>query len=426
MTTLRTAIGQLPRFPNIGSLNLSQVAAFLAMTAPISVRDLVARVERLPPSLTLTQPVVTGAALGGTVTLSIDRDGGYTFSGAMRATGFPSFSYSVMASIVSDAGVPVVSQHAGHVYGSDTPGNRQDTWTQTGTDPELAKLLRNTWPLTSHGTLSVTYSEELAGTLGAAVDVVKVVTEFVVAAATLGSSVACCLLIGSELHNIGITLPGLGGIVGLSIVAGAVFIYGPFAVVPATIAGVAAGAIVDSMVKIRPLGTGDAAPHGDETGFARAVFGDSLDFDRIRLTNLSGLGGRAFTAPAIDGTILINIGNAYDAPTAALDPPSGYRARGQILIHELTHAWQLQHASLADGYIPGLMCDGIYNQTVIGRASYRYGPPGPAWSTFSLEAQAAIVDQWFAGNTTQQPGDPKDPAGPYYGYIRNNILPGNP
>ena len=296
------------------------------MTAPISVRDLVARVERLPPSLTLTQPVVTGAALGGTVTLSIDRDGGYTFSGAMRATGFPSFSYSVMASIVSDAGVPVVSQHAGHVYGSDTPGNRQDTWTQTGTDPELAKLLRNTWPLTSHGTLSVTYSEELAGTLGAAVDVVKVVTEFVVAAATLGSSVACCLLIGSELHNIGITLPGLGGIVGLSIVAGAVFIYGPFAVVPATIAGVAAGAIVDSMVKIRPLGTGDAAPHGDETGFARTVFGDSLDFDRIRLTNLSGLGGRAFTAPAVDGTILINIGNAYDAdrrtgPTQRLPRP---------------------------------------------------------------------------------------------------------
>jgi len=160
------------------------------------------------------------------------------------------------------------------------------------------------------------------------------------------------------------------------------------------------------MVKIRSLDTGDTAPHGDETGFARAVFGDSLDFNRIRVTNLSGLSTRAFTTPTIDGTILLNIGNAYDSPTTALDPPHGYAAEGQILIHELTHAWQIQHASLADGYIPGLLCQGIYNQAVTGRAAYQYGPPGPAWSTFNLEAQAAIVDQWFAGNTTKQPAPP--------------------
>jgi len=180
------------------------------------------------------------------------------------------------------------------------------------------------------------------------------------------------------------------------------------------------------MVKIRSLDTGDTAPHGDETGFARAVFGDSLDFNRIRVTNLSGLSTRAFTTPTIDGTVLLNIGNAYDSPTTALDPPHGYAAEGQILIHELTHAWQIQHASLADGYIPGLLCQGIYNQAVTGRAAYQYGPPGPAWSTFNLEAQAAIVDQWFAGNTTKQPAPPMDTAGPYYGYMRNNIQAGNP
>ena len=249
---------------------------------------------------------------------------------------------------------------------------------------------------------------------------------FVFAAATVGSSVACCLLIGSEMHDVGITLPGLGGVVGLGIVAGAVYIYGPFAVVPAIIAGTAAGAVVDSLIKIRPLDTGDTAAHGDETGFARAVFGDSLDFNRIRIANLSGLGTRAFTTPTVDGTILLNIGNAYDSPTTAVDPPHGYAAEGQILIHELTHAWHLHHASLADGYIPGLMCQGIYNQIVVGRDAYKYGPPGPAWSSFNLEAQVAIVDQWFAGNTPAQPGGPMNTAGPYYGYIRDNILAGNP
>ena len=424
MSTLRAAIRELPRFPNIGSLNVAEVATFMDMYPPVSIRDLLGRVDRLPASLTLGQDVVTGAALGGSVTLTIDRQGGYTFTGSMRATGFPSFAYTVMATLRSNAGVAVATRHSGHVYGTDTPGNREDTWTETGSDPNVAKLLRNTWPRFSDGTLTISYSEELAGTLGTAVDVLKGLAEFVVAAATLGSSVACCLLIGSELHDAGITLPGLGGVVGLGIVAGTVYIYGPFSVVPAIVAGAAAGAVVDSMIKIRRLDTG-AGPHGDETGFARQVFGDSLDFDRIRVTNLSGLGGRAFTAPAADGTILVNIGNAYDDPTHAVYPGPSYPVGGQILIHELTHAWQIQHASLADGYIPGLLCEGIYNQAALGKAAYQYGAAGPPWSSFNLESQGAIVDQWFAG-TGRQVGKAMDTNSAYYQYIRNNILASNP
>lgn len=424
MTTLRAAIRELPRFSAAGSLNVAEVAAFMNMHPPVSIRDLLHRIDHLPASVTVAQDVVTGAALGGSVTLTIDRHGSYSFAGSMRATGFPSFTYTVMATLRADAGITAATRHTGHVYGSDTPGNREDTWTETGTDLYVAKVLRNAWPAISSGTLAVSYSEELAGTLGTAVDVVKDIGEFVVAAATVGSSLACCLLIGSELNDVGIMLPGLGGIVGLGIVAGTVYIYGPFSVVPAIVAGAAVGAIVDSMVKIRPLDTGASAPHGDETGFARAVFGDSLDYHRIRLTNLSGLGGRAFTAPTVDGTILVNIGNdAYDAPTSAFD--DAYRKKGQKLIHELTHAWQIQHSSLADGYIPGLMCQGLYNQTVLGKAAYQYGPAGPAWSSFNLESQGAIVDQWFAG-TGRQEGKAMDTNGTYYGYIRNNILAGNP
>jgi len=153
------------------------------------------------------------------------------------------------------------------------------------------------------------------------------------------------------------------------------------------------------------------------------VFGDSVDFDRVRVTNLSGLQTRAFTTPTVDGTILVNIGNAYESPTTAVYP--AYPVPGQVLIHELTHAWQIEHARADDGFVPGLMCSGIYNQAVVGRKAYTPGPPGQPWHCFNLEAQGAIVDKWFAGITspTRTPMDPRDP---YYGYLTGNILAGNP
>src|SRR5208337_103806 len=205
---------------------------------------------------------------------------------------------------------------------------------------------------------------------------------------------AICLVIGSELGEAGASVPGLGGVVGLGIVAGSLFIWGPLAIGPAIIIGVAAGAIVDSMVKIRRL-------RPDEIDFAKQVFGDSLDFDRIRLTNLSGVDTRPFTVPTVDDTILVNIGNSFDAPTTAVFPNKP--VPGQLLIHELTHAWQIEHATLEDGYVPGWLCEGIREQIVVGSAAYNYGPAGPPWSSFSVEGQAHMVDEWFGGNGQQAP-----------------------
>ena len=140
---------------------------------------------------------------------------------------------------------------------------------------------------------------------------------------------------------------------------------------------------------------------------------------------MSGLGGRAFTTPNVDGTILVNIGNAFDDPMNA-QYPNSYPAKGQILIHELTHAWQIAHHS----FLPGLMCEGVVNQAVkvLGGNPYKYGPAGPPWgglSGFNLEAQGAIVDQWFAGNgSAGTTGRPMDKNSPYWGYISNNVLLG--
>ena len=316
----------------------------MQMERPISVSALIAKLDALPESVPFSARIVTGAALGGEVRITLHRDGSHQFSGFMRATGFPSFTFRVTAVVRSATNqVMVAAQHSGEVFGTDTPGDRQNNWDESATDPNNMKLIRNVWPDISGGTLAVSRSSELGGALGTAVDLVQDIVELFVLAETVGPGLAVCLVIGSELHDAGVALPGLGGVVGLGIVAGSVFIFGPAAIIPATIIGVAAGAVVDSMVKIRPLSDG-------EVQFARQVFGDSLDYGRIRLTNLSGLGRRAFAAPTVDGTILLNLGNAQDAPLTAVFPP--YPAPGQIFIHELTHAWQIQHASLEDSSSP--------------------------------------------------------------------------
>ena len=46
------------------------------------------------------------------------------------------------------------------------------------------------------------------------------------------------------------------------------------------------------------------------------------------------------------------------------------------------------------------MCSGILDKAVTSNP-YGYRPPGPPWSSFNMEAQGSIVDQWFGGNRNQ-------------------------
>jgi hypothetical protein len=162
----------------------------------------------------------------------------------------------------------------------------------------------------------------------------------------------------------------------------------------------------------------------DEKMFANNVFSDDpnilrlLPYDRITLTNLSGLGGRPFTMPGVDGRIYVHIGNAYDDPRTAVYPDSSYATPGQIFIHELVHVWQIDQSS----FEPGTTCEGIVTQAnrQVGQSVYQYGPPGPNWQDFNLEQQGAIVDQWFAGTATAVVPNRKkaDSNDPYYPYIK--------
>ena len=188
--------------------------------------------------------------------------------------------------------------------------------------------------------------------------------------------------------------------------------------ISALIAGVAAGAITDALIKHRQL-------TDTEYNFASTVFGDTLPpREKIYVTNLSHDGGRKYTWPELDGSIILNMDDAFDDPVHYPDPvhpSSGYPTQGQVFIHEMTHAWQIRTKS----FIPGILCKALFET-----GSYSFGPAGPPWSDFGLEQQAAIVDTWFrdaAKDWTSQAdlvaklGSKSAMADPYFRYIANNI-----
>ena len=182
------------------------------------------------------------------------------------------------------------------------------------------------------------------------------------------------------------------------------------ALILGVVAGVAIGAVTNALIKFRPLNVAEIA-------FARQVFGNSLPYQDVIITNLAGLGDRAFTAPGVDGKTYLNLGHAYDNPLGT--GGSAYPKPGQLLIHELTHAWQIAHA----GFLPGLMCSGMVNQAnfILGDNVYEYGAPGPGWSKFNAEQQGAIVDQWFGGTGRSSRYKEMDQENPYYRYVWNDV-----
>lgn len=124
-----------------------------------------------------------------------------------------------------------------------------------------------------------------------------------------------------------------------------------------------------------------------EETMARGVYGSSLIFGRIFLSNALGGGGRPFTLyvpspiPGISGGTVINIG------------PSAYATPGSnpsLLIHELAHSWQSQHHPNPAQY----MANSIASQAaagVAGASAYCY-IPGKWFGSYGAEQTAQQVE----------------------------------
>ncbi len=411
--------------------SLEAVRSSLAIPRDASARKMA---ELYVREIVFDEPIVTsdGVALGGHHTLTVRRDGSYRYQGHFRATGLPSYNVSILTTlgyaVALPGGLPPAAAQVafaahGRVHGTHEPGDRSYPWDTSGTSP----LLASEWQGVRQAHLS-THLEFDTDWFGPVGDAVGFIAQVVVLGAIFGAAGVAIVVVGEAADLLNLEQLVLPGTVGILLAAGAAFVLGPAALLPAFIVG---AAVTAALVKQRHL---TAA----EKTFADQVFRGTLPVDRILLTNLVGLGDRPFTTPAPGGAILVNLGEGYSDPinyTGKGNAKGGTNAPGELLIHELTHAWQIGNESFTPEYYCRAFSTAV--GTVGGDMSaYRYGPADASWRAFNPEQQASIVDEWFAGHTTSDPrskqaafpamhqADQGPGSNPYYRYVRDNIRAG--
>ena len=367
------------------------LASSLGLSQPLSLTELTRFFDQ--PEVRSLQGDLDADALHGAVEFIMRSDGSYTFRGHLRATGFPSFAYKVQVSVRCAAGVVIVVEASGRVFGSDTPGDRERHWNEDG----ASAAIRLYWTsLRLDPRLETDLQKNLSGVSGALVDVAKTVIETYVAAQFAGV-VGAVIVLGGELGAAtGVTFANPHILAGVTVSSAVLLVFGPSAIIPALVAGLATAVLTD--IQFRPM-------NDEEIALAFKVFRGTLPIERILLTNLynptnksSGFLAREFTTPGIaDGKILVNLGKNFEH---TLEPDvqqsvrgTSYQARGQVLIHELVHVWQIHHAT----FLPGFLCEALVSE------GYTYDEAKVrehgSWSkSFDSEGQAAIIDKWFGAN----------------------------
>lgn len=334
-------------------------------------------------TISLSTSVITpdGIAISGSVEMELFSNGNYIFKGHMRATGLPSYNYGLQVFIKAADGVILTAFHSGSIFGTDTPGDRENSWEENLNSPLISGDL---WlSIRNNPAIQYTFNANIGGVIGTVWDIAKAGLEIFVGFMA-GGVIGAGIVLGSELMSAaGIPAPP-GLVVGIAVVGGAIVIFGPGAVIPAFVAGAVAGVAVELLIKNRPI-------HPDEMDFARQIFGTTLDEkfnnNKIWITNLSYKGGTKYTIPTVvEGLILLNLDTAYDDPVNHAD--SNYPQKGEVFIHELTHACQIA----ANKFVPGMICN--------APGTYGYADD-PQWAQrswgndFTREQQAHIVNDWY-------------------------------
>jgi hypothetical protein len=361
-----------------------------------------------PETISLHTDVVTddGIPISGWVEMILQSNGNYTFHGSMRATGGPSYDYGLQVFVKAADGIILTAFHSGNIYGTDTPGDRDDPWEENLN----SALVKSEWvSIRNNPVIQYQFNADIGGVIGTVWDIVKDGLEVVVGF-MVGGVVGAGIVLGSELASAaGIPAPP-GLVAGVAVVGGAVVLFGPGVIIPATVAGAVVGTAIELLIKTRPI-------RDDEKDFARLVFGNTLDEmfneNKVWITNLSHDNGRKFTIPNLDGSVLLNLDDAYDDPIHyPNDDPkhvagagSDYTQPGAVFAHELTHACQIA----TNKFVPGMICNapGTYDYHSGDGEAHRLDDIGwsrLAWENdFTREQQAHIVDDWYGaycGNFT--------------------------
>lgn len=169
-----------------------------------------------------------------------------------------------------------------------------------------------------------------------------------------------------------------------------------------------------------------------EYDIVERVTGDTLPYRvRIIITNGLGYNNRPFTIPTSLVTTLLGVAaSGFLAPVAALggyltsfmnlaylmNVGSAYSDMSSsntgLLVHETMHVWQGKNSVFAQSYV----YDSAISQCMRGLAAYKY-TAGSAWSTYNVEQQADIVEDWFLAEEPE--------SGDLWGYIRDHVRKGD-
>ena len=408
-------------------ISMRGLGAEVGLAPTFGVLDMIRRLQ-VPVSFHAQVLTPSGTALGGTVDLTMFSNGNYTFNVDMHDSGWDPYDFRVRAAVTTPAGTVLLFQTSGHTDGTGSNPfgtiHRDFDHHEEGPNP----LIQTSWLDVRKGTMSVSKSYEDSGVLSTVEEIAKDLLGFLVADVTFGVGLALVIAVSAEVSKAAdANFVGVGGLVGVAVAGGVVWVFGPSAIIAAVVAGVAAGAVTDALVKHRAL-------RQDEYDFANLVFEGTLPpVGNIYVTDLSRSPNRKFTWPNVDGNILLNMGDAFDDPIhhteGDVKPENAgqaYVTQGQVLIHEMTHAWQIARFN----FVPGLVC-----RVVTGGSSYFYGPPDGDWSSdFGLEQQAAAVDHWFGkygfgwtdiGDLQRRLNSQPALQDPYFHYIATNIRLGN-
>ena len=423
-------------------LSAKALAEALKVPLPTSIISLLHKLT-VPETVNFSTDVVTGglSGLGGRVDLTLNRDGNYKVHFQMwNSSKVTGYDYSVRSIFSSPNGMCLVSMHNGHVSAEDLVGSAaNDFYDESGVNP----MIKDNWSDIINGKISQSHEYSAAGgPLGEleslAKDIAIIFSGGLVAGAAgsaLGVTIALTSEAGKVFGGIGETIAVIGGVVvfAIGLAAGATIGNALFI---ATVAGVGTGAVTDlALVKQRQMSQqeydfanslgSEGNNYSKDPANASVFMGNLPAISKLRVTNLcSPDKGRAFTIRGADNLIYLNLGAAFDH---ALDLPGNgsYTGRGQLLIHELVHAMQIDH-----GPTWGVICSGIVNQieNTFGDNKYKFGDAGPDWysSYFNNESRAAIVDHWFAGEDKDRNAvTPMDITSQYFQYIIKNVRTGD-
>jgi peptidoglycan hydrolase-like protein with peptidoglycan-binding domain len=125
---------------------------------------------------------------------------------------------------------------------------------------------------------------------------------------------------------------------------------------------------------------------------AQGVFGNSLDFQLIFLSNALGLGGLPFTV-ALNLNSLVPIVNPIPVATIVILNVGTFTPSADLLIHELTHAWQSQHALNPYAFMTNSALSQGLAAAVGGNASAYAYLPGKSFQEYAAEQIAQQVEE---------------------------------